>query len=152
MLARSSPSHVLAVGLLAGSILGSLQACAPARAVTVEKVGRLDQVRLGFGLGLDGSVSPGCTSSKFALRDPIHLSMKVNDAPTGSVVRISVRNTETQSVAWSENRPVSQGDSHVTFEIGRKLAEGRYRADSTLGGEAASPREFMVHVWHGDTD
>ena len=146
MLARSSPSHVLAIALLVGASVGSLPSCAPARGVTVVNAGRLDQVRLGFALGLDGSVSPGCTSSKFALRDPIHLSMKVTGAPVGSVISVSVLDTVTRRVAWSEDRPVPPGQSYVTFQISRKLAKGRYRAESTLGGERASPREFVVYV------
>jgi len=140
------------VGLL------SLPSCAEAKAVSPagstsdrwsrSHGSRIDQVRLGFGLDLEGRVSPGCTASKFALRDPIHLSMLVSGATPGSVVRVSVRNTVTQSTAWSDERPAPPGRSYLTFEIGRGLPEGRYRAESTLGDEATRPQEFVVHAWH----
>jgi hypothetical protein len=124
--------------------LAGLQSCAEAKAVSVD-AGRIDQMRLGFGLDLEGKVSSGCTASKFAMRDPIHFSMQVTDAPAGSVVRVSVRDAATQHVAWSEERPAPAGRSYLTFEIGRGLAEGRYRAETTLGGGATRPQEFVVH-------
>jgi hypothetical protein len=137
-----------AQAVLVAAALASLSSCADARAVTVASTGQLDQVRLGFALGLDGRVSPGCTASKFALHDPVHYSMKVTDAAAGSVVRVSVRETVTRRVAWSEDRPVATGLSYVTFAISRELAEGRYNVESTLGGVSARPVEFVVHVWN----
>ena len=72
--------------------------------------------------------------------------MQVTDAVDGSVVRVSVRDVLTKRIAWSEARPVTPGRSHVTFEIGRALAVGRYRAESTFGGAATTPWEFAVHA------
>ena len=146
-MARSKSSTLallLAGPLLIGSGLGSLQSCAPARAGSTTS-SRIDQVQLGFGLDLDGRVSPGCATSTFSQNDPIHLSMQVTNARAGSVVLVSVRDVVTRRVAWSEARPVTAGRSFLTFEIGRKLAVGRYRAESTLGGETTNPREFVVH-------
>lgn len=135
---------LVAEALLVCAGLGSLQSCADAGAVSVG-AGRIDQVRLGFGLDLEGRVSSGCTASKFALRDPIHISMQVIDAPAGSVIRVSVRDTATHRVAWSDAKPATAGRSNMTFEIGRGLTPGRYRAEPTLGEAAASPWEFVVH-------
>ncbi len=134
--------------LLAGSSLGLLQSCVEARAVST-KPSRIEQLRLGFGLDLEGNVTPGCTASSFGVHDPIHLSLKIGEAPAGSVVRVSVRDTVTRHVAWSQEKPVPAGHSYLTFEIGRNLAEGRYRAESTVGDETASTRDFLVHVWNG---
>jgi hypothetical protein len=136
-------AQALIVGAALAS-LASLSSCADARAVTIVNAGRLDQVRLGFALGLDGTVSSGCTAGTFALRDPVHLSMKVSNGTVGSVVRVAVRDTETYRVAWSEERAVPPGVSYVTFDVGRGLARGRYRTESTLGGTSASPREFVI--------
>lgn len=134
---------VLVVGL--GLVI--LQACTSAKAVSVSmETGRLDQVRLGFALDPSGKVSPGCASSTFALRDPIHLSMQVADAPAGSVVNVSVRDVVTDRIAWREERPVPPGVSHQTFKIGSEIALGRYRAESTLDGKATTPRQFVVHA------
>ena len=137
-------SLLLAGAVLAGAALMTLQSCTPARAVTAV-AGRIDRVWLGFALDREGRVTPGCAASKFALRDPIHLSMQVTDAVVGSVVTVSVRDVVSHRIAWSENRPVPPGRSDLTFAIGRDLALGRYRAESTLGGEAAKSWDFEVH-------
>jgi hypothetical protein len=141
---NSRLAHVLAGLLLVGSSVGSLQSCAQARAVSTES-SRIDQVQLGFGLDLDGRVSPGCATSTFSQSDPIHLSLQVTQATAGSVVLVSVRDVVTHRIAWTEAKPVTAGRSFLTFEIGRQLAVGRYRAESTLGGETTSLREFVVH-------
>ncbi len=138
-------SLLIAEAVLVASGLIGLQACTSAKAVAVEEMGRLDQVRLGFGLNLEGRVSPGCAASTFALRDPIHLSMHVEDAKTGSVVKVSVRDVTTDRITWSEERPVPPGVSYQTFKIGSGIALGRYRAESTLGGTATNSRQFVVH-------
>jgi hypothetical protein len=145
--ARSKSSGMtvlLAELLLVGSALAGLASCAEARAVSTE-TGRIDQVRLGFALGPEGRVSPGCAATTFSLHDPIHLSMQVTDAAVGSVVRVSVQNVLTKRVAWSEARAVTPGSSFMTFEIGSALAVGRYRAESTFGGEARNFWPFVVH-------
>lgn len=146
-MARTRASGIallIAEALLFGLGLGSLPACTSARAIAAN-AGRLDQVRLGFALDLEGRVSPGCAASTFSLRDPIHLSMQVSAATPGSVVSVSVRDVITHRVAWSEQRPVPLGGSYQTFAIGRGIALGRYRAESTLGGQAAKPWPFVVH-------
>ena len=135
---------LVVVALVVAFGLASLTSCAVAKAVSVD-VGRIDQVRLGFGLNAEGRVTAGCTASKFALGDPIHLSMQVNDAGVGSVVHAAVRDVVTDRIAWSEERAVPPGRSQITFAIGRKLGQGRYRAESTLGGEGANPWSFEVH-------
>jgi hypothetical protein len=70
--------------------------------------------------------------------------MQVTDAAEGSVVHVSVRDVVTHRVAWTEARAVTPGRSSLTFEIGRNLAAGRYRAESTVGGEPTNPRDFVV--------
>jgi hypothetical protein len=135
---------VIAEALLVALGLGGSQACTSVKAVT-ERTGRLDQVRLGFGLDRQGRVTSGCAASTFAVRDPIHLSMQVTDASAGSVVSVAVRDVATQRIAWSESRPVPAGRSHQTFEIGREIAQGRYLAESTFGGHVTTPWPFVVH-------
>jgi len=135
---------VLAEALLVGLGLCTVTSCAEARAVSVTP-GLVDQVHLGFGLDREGRVIPGCVASTYSLNDPIHLSMQVSGAEAGSVVQVSIRNVVTQNLAWSEARPVTPGRSSLTFSIGRKLAVGRYRMETTFGGVAAGAREFVVH-------
>ena len=135
---------LLAEALLLGSVLAAVESCAEAKAVVPDS-GRIDQVHVGFALDLEGRVGPGCDARTFSLHDPIHLSLQVLDAPAGSVVHVSVRNVVTHEVAWSEARPVAQGGSSQTFEIGTRLAVGRYRAESTLGGAPTTSTGFLVH-------
>jgi hypothetical protein len=61
------------------------------------------------------------------------------------VLHVSVRDVVTHRIAWSEARPLAPGRSAPTFVIGRELAVGRYRAESTLGGVAVTSRDFVVH-------
>jgi hypothetical protein len=134
----------MAHGLLVALSLGSLQACTSAAAVAVG-AGRLEQVRLGFGLDREGTVTSGCAASTFARRDPIHLSMQVTNASPGSVVRVAIRDVVTNRIAWSEVRSVPSGHSQQTFEIGREITQGRYLAESTLGRQVTKPWPFVVH-------
>jgi hypothetical protein len=145
--ARSkTPGIVALLGevLLAASALGGLQSCVEARAVSMAP-GRIDQVRLGFGLDLEGRVSPGCAASTFSLHDPIHLSIQISDAGAGSSLHVTVRDLATHRIAWSEDRSLTPGRSSLTFEIGKELAVGRYREESSLGGATTSSRDFVVH-------
>jgi len=135
-----------ALALFGGLSLGTLVSCTSAEAVA-EGTGRLEQVRLGFALDGTGRVSSGCASSSFSLADPIHLSLQVTGAKVGSEVSVSVRDVVTHRVAWHEKRSVPLGASYQTFEIGRQIAQGSYRAESTLGGAPAkNPRSFVVHA------
>jgi hypothetical protein len=136
---------LLAGVLFGGLSLGTLVSCTTAEAVAVG-TGRLDQVRLGFGLDATGRVTPGCTASSFSVTDPIHLSMQVTGAAEGSLVGVSVRDVVTQKIAWREERSVPAGGSYQTFEIGKGIAPGRYRAESTFGGNTTDPRPFVVHA------
>lgn len=135
--------RTMVAALLVSAGLAGLVSCAEVGASVSQ--GRIDRLRLGFGLNPEGRVSPGCVAKTFGLRDPIHLSMRVSDAPPGSFVRVAVRDTGTERIAWIEERPVPAGRSYLTFAIGRGLGGGRYRVDSTLGSNAVSSPDFVVH-------
>ena len=135
----------LAALLFAGAFACTLQSCADAKALATDP-GRIDQVRLGFGLDHEGRVSPGCAASTFALHDPIHLSMQVSNAGPRSVIHVAVLDVATHRIAWTEARPLTAGRSSLTFELGRELPVGRYRAESSLGGAASTARNFVVHA------
>jgi hypothetical protein len=141
---------------LLGFGLGLLLACTDATTITGNGTGRLsetggiDQVRLGFGLDTDGNVSRGCTALGFAPGDPIHLSVHVTAAHEGALLDITIREASTLRAAWNERRPLPAGRSVQTFEIGRELAEGRYRAEPAFGGVVVL-REFEVRSRAGRT-
>jgi hypothetical protein len=133
---------------LAGFGLGLLLSCDEATKLAADDDGgRIDQVRLGFGLDVEGKVSRGCTAKGFASGDPILLSLQVTDAPVGAVLDVTVRDAATESLAWSERRELPVGRSVQTFEIGTALAEGHYRVEPALSdGGIAVLREFDVHA------
>jgi hypothetical protein len=140
---RSGMALFLMQALLIGASVASLESCSDARAIVAAPP--IDHMLLGFGLDSEGRVSAGCTARTFSLGDPIHLSMQVRDAAAGSVLNVTVRDVVTHRVAWSEARPLTAGGSFVTFEIGKKLPVGRYRADSAVGGVDTLPQRFVVH-------
>jgi hypothetical protein len=131
--------------LFGGLSLGTLVSCTSVEALA-EGAGQLEQGRLGFGVDPTGRVSAGLAASSFSLSDPIHLSVVVTGATTGTLVNVSVRDVVTQQVAWREERPVPSGSSYQTFYLGREIAQGSYRAELTLGGAPARPLPFVVHA------
>jgi len=165
---RSHASAVaLLVGeaLLAGGALASLGSCVEPRAITtasrieipaaystrergsVPARDFIREVRLGYGLDMDGKVPPGFGASRFAMGDPIHLSMwEVTDQPAGSAVRVSVRDA-TDRIVWSEDKEAPRGGSYLSFGIGRTLVRGRYRADVIVGHEVRSRMGFEIFEW-----
>lgn len=134
-----------ALVLFGGLSLGTFVSCSSAEA-EAEDTGRLEQVRVGFGLDATGRVSPGLAASSFSLTDPIHLSLQVTGATRGSSVSVAVRDVTTQRIAWREERSVQLGGSYQTFKIGREIALGSYRAESMLGDRATTSRPFVVHA------
>lgn len=134
----------LVEALLVGSGMACLASCAEANADAVAP-SAIDEVWVGFALNNEGRVTPGCVARTFSLHDPIHLSLRLKDAAAGSVIHVAVRNVVTRHIAWSEAKAVTPGLSVVTFELGRDLAVGRYRAESTLGGASTIARDFVVH-------
>lgn len=140
----------IVLGSLVGFGLGLLLSCSEVRgvagsgALVSSETGGIDQVRLGFGLGPDGRVSRGCTARGFAAGDPIHLSLQVTDAQEGALLVVTIRDAATLRPAWSEQRAVPAGRSVQTFDIGRGLGAGRYRAEPAFHAVVVS-REFDVH-------
>ncbi len=159
-------SHASAAAILIGqALLAGLQGCAGPGAITmapgidmpssrsantpdpVASRRGVNQVRLGHGLDIDGKVPPSFAARRFAERDPIHLSMGVAEAPSISSVRVSVRDVATDQVVWSGEKEMPSGDSYLSFEIGRGLARGRYRADVIIADEVVSQKGFEVFDW-----
>lgn len=158
---------VLLVGetLMAGCVLAGLGGCIEPRAATraagigipatrttrqtgsVPTRDSVGEVRFGHGLDVDGKVPPGFGASRFAVGDPIHLSMREGTVGgAGSVVRVSIRDA-TGRVVWSEAKEAPRGESYLSFAIGRPLPRGTYRADVIVGSEVRSRPSFEVFAW-----
>jgi hypothetical protein len=107
----------------------------------------IGQLRLGNGLDMDGKVPPALEASRFAAGDPIHLSMwEATDARAGSVIRVSVLDAADR-VVWSAAKEAPPGGSYLSFSIGKKLAQGEYRADVIVDDRIRSRTGFKVYRW-----
>lgn len=152
--------------MLAGCALASLGGCVEPRAITaasgieipaanptrepgsVPARGFIREVRLGHGLDTLGKVPPGFGAGRFAVGDPIHLSMwQVTDLSADSVVGVSVRDAMDR-IVWSEDKAAPRGGSYMSFDIGRTLVRGEYRADVIIGHEVRSRTGFEVFEWN----
>lgn len=99
----------------------------------------IDEVRLGNRVGDDGAVVGSEQPARFTTEDPIHMSMRVDDAPAGSVVRVIVYDAE-HNEAWGDERAVVEGEPYLMFTIDRdKLEAGEEPAPAS---GSARPRVF----------
>lgn len=159
MPSHASAASVLLVGgvLLAGCVEPHVITAASGLEIAATHLAResgsvrapdsVTEVRLGHGLDLNGKVPPAFGASRFAVGDPIHLSMwEVTDAPAGSLVRVSVLDAS-ERIVWSEEKQAPSGESYVSFDIGRGLVQGTYRADVIVGQEVRSHTGFEVFRW-----
>jgi hypothetical protein len=104
----------------------------------------IDEVRVGPRLDDTGSVPPDGAASRFSPEAAIHISMKVDDAPVGAVVRLVVHDALEQQV-WSAERPVAEGEPYLHFTIGEAtLPVGRYEARVIVGDERVAVRALEI--------
>jgi hypothetical protein len=99
----------------------------------------LDDVRVGTHLGVDG-VTEG--RDTFAGQDDIHVSMRVNDAPAGAVVRLVVLD-ENDVQVWTNQQAVKDGDRHMHFTLG-DLPGGEYDVRVMVGDESVADRTITI--------
>ena len=89
---------------------------------------------------LDGSPTPG----QFHPGDTVLVSMRVSDAPAGSVVRVSIHDAGDREV-WVDERPVSREEPRLSFSItGHRLGAGDFEARVLVGDEVVARRSFAV--------
>lgn len=94
----------------------------------------IDDVRL------DGTSGSG----RYRPGDTVLVSMRVTDAPAGSVVRVSIHDAGNQEV-WADERQVSPRDPRLSFTItGHRLGAGAYEARVLVGDEVVARRNFEV--------
>jgi hypothetical protein len=104
----------------------------------------IDEVRLGTSVDEQGSVVSGESQARFSPETPIYVSMRVADAPAGSVVRVAVYDAAEQEV-WSEERSVGTEEPYLSFKIEEgRLDVGRYEARVIVGDERVSVRQLEV--------
>ena len=98
----------------------------------------IDDVRL------DGAVTPG----RFGTGDTVLVSMRVTDAPSGSVVKVMILDAGSREV-WADERQVRPKDPRLNFTVtGQRLGEGTYEARVLVGDEVVARRHFEVSSGH----
>ena len=161
----STAAFLVGEALLAGCVLATLAHCVEPRAIaaaygteiptkrstrdpaSVRARDFIGEVRLGHGLDVDGKVPPSFGATKFAVGDPIHLSMwDATHEAAGSVVHVSVRDAADR-IVWSADKEAPRGGSYLSFAIGRTLVRGKYLADVVVDRELRSRTGFEVFEW-----
>lgn len=106
----------------------------------------IDDVRVGRKVDANGQVPKVDVTDTFAADDRINLSMEVTDAPSGSVVAVTVVNKTTGQRVWSQEKPVEAGRSHLNFILSAsELGPGGYGAEVRVGDEPVALRRFVVN-------
>jgi hypothetical protein len=139
-----SQAFAAALFALQASLLGCGANLAAQRSSISSSPQIISEVRLGHGLDIVGKVPPCLGASRFTTGDPIHLSLWQVASEGAGAVRLSIREALTSQVVWSEEKASRGGGSYLTFEIGRALPSGTYRAEVIVGEDVMSRTGFEV--------
>jgi hypothetical protein len=105
----------------------------------------VDNLEIGWGIDAQGMVSDDMKDDRFGASDTIHLSMKVDEAAPGSMVRLVVFDEATDQEVMSTEKNVVAEDAYLNFTIDKgKLASGDYRAEVMIGTDTVAEEEFEI--------
>ncbi|MGH9869516.1 MAG: hypothetical protein ACREAA_15290 [Candidatus Polarisedimenticolia bacterium] len=106
----------------------------------------VDHVKIGRKVDAGGEVPQVDVTDTFGADERIHVSMEVTDAPSGSVVAVTVVNKTTGQRVWSQQKSVEAGRSHLNFNLNAsELGPGGYGAEVRVGDEQVALRPFVVN-------
>lgn len=119
---------------------GAANDLSPARAQTW-----IDDVTIGHKTTADGEIAAADQGDDFAPGDPIHVSMKIADAPAGSKVKIAWFGPGETRIA-DEEKAVVPGTKYMTFNTTNTASwkKGDYRAEVWVGDEKVNQQEFQI--------
>ncbi|HEY0144087.1 MAG TPA: hypothetical protein VGF48_24585 [Thermoanaerobaculia bacterium] len=100
----------------------------------------LSRSALGSRLAGDGTVIE--SRETFRRRDPIYLSMWLEEAPQG--LAMSARWLDAKGEEVSKQQQPAAGKKFVTFKLDRQLAAGKYKVEGIWGGNVVVEYEFEV--------
>lgn len=104
----------------------------------------IDDVTIGHEVGADGTIPTGKTGDDFAPGQPVHIAMKVKDAPAGAGVKV-VWFGPGETKINEENKAVPTGATTLSFTTDTKgWAKGDYRADIFIGDEKVNSQQFQI--------
>lgn len=105
----------------------------------------IDSVKMGHGLGLDGSIAADKADDNFTPGQPIHLAMTVKDAPADAAVKV-VWYGPNETKIVEEQKKVPRGATTLAYSATdtSSWAKGDYRADIWIGDEKVSSQQFRI--------
>jgi hypothetical protein len=105
----------------------------------------IDDVTIGHEVGADGTIPAGRTGDDFAPGQPIHLAMKVADAPDGAQVKVMFYGAN-EAVVGEETKTVPAGAKTLTFAAPDTASwpKGDYRAEIWAGDEKVNTQQFQI--------
>ena len=104
----------------------------------------IDDVTIGHEVGADGTIPTGRTGDDFAPGEPVHLAMKVKDAPVGTAVKVVFFGPGEKNLG-EETKSTAAGQTFVTFQKDTKgWPKGDYRAEVWTGDEKVNTQQFQI--------
>jgi hypothetical protein len=105
----------------------------------------IDDVTMGTQVAADGSVPADSTGDDFAPGQPVHVAMKVADAPASAAVKVIWFGPNDTKVG-EEIKQVQPGAQYLSFaaQNTNSWAKGDYRAEVWVGDEKVDEQRFNV--------
>ena len=105
----------------------------------------IDDVTIGHKVGADGVIAAEDQGDDFAPGDPVHLTMKVGDAPAGSQVKV-VWYGPGETKIGEDSKSVVTGATTLAFAAPDTSSwqKGDYRAEIWVGDEKVNQQTFNL--------
>lgn len=104
----------------------------------------IDDVTVGHKVGADGMIATEDQGDDFAPGDKVYVTMKVADAPAGSVVKVAWYGPGETKIN-EEEKAVETGAQYLTFEADTaSWQKGDYRAEVWTGDEKVNQQQFNI--------
>jgi len=105
----------------------------------------IDDVTIGHELAADGTIVTGQTGDDFSPGQPIHLAMRVEDAPANTAVKV-VWYGPGETKIGEESKTVASGQKHLAFSTTDTASWGKgdYRAEIWVGDEKVNTQQFQI--------
>jgi hypothetical protein len=111
----------------------------------VEAQTMVDDVTIGHKVAADGTIATADQGDDFAPGDPIHIVMKVGDAPANSAVKVAWYGPGEKKVD-DQSKTVTAGQTYLDFAQTSTSSwpKGDYRAEIWIGDEKVNQQEFNI--------
>lgn len=104
----------------------------------------IDDVTIGHEVAADGTIPTGKTGDDFAPGQKVNITMKVNNAPAGTAVKVVFYGPGEKKVG-EETKQVATGATYLAFQQATKgWPKGDYRAEVWTGDEKVNTQEFQI--------